>query len=169
MERKCISYFAKSFSPDNALYLDTCLEGVGAVLSGRCYAAPFPKFSDNKLTIVHLEMINIVVALRVWGSLWAHTRIRFHCDNQAVVRVVAHGRTKDDFLAAAIRNIWLLCGHWDIEFEIVHIRGKDNVLADTLSRMFSSCSLSHSVVKHLATNFKWEQVDPTHFSLNLSL
>ena len=56
------------------------------------------------------------------------------CDNQAVVSVLKHSRTKDAFLAACARNIWLLAAGYDLEMDYFHIKGKENVVADLLSR-----------------------------------
>ena len=57
------------------------------------------------MTIVHLEMLNILVAIRTWGEAWAGTTVRIHCDNQAVVSVLNTGRTRDIILAAISCNI----------------------------------------------------------------
>ena len=82
-------------------------------------------------------MLNIVLALRTWGSYWKHHKINFFCDNLAVVQVVKSSKTKDKFLAAYIRNIWLISASDDIEIIIKHIEGKKNVIADLLSRLHS--------------------------------
>ena len=55
--------------------------------------------------IVHLEMINILVAIRTWATLWQGKNIRIHCDNPAVVSVLTTGKTRDVLLAAIARNI----------------------------------------------------------------
>ena len=59
-------------------------------------------------TIVHLEILNIVVALKVWDSLWKDHIIEVKCDNMAVVEVLNTGRARDLMLATSARNIWLL-------------------------------------------------------------
>ena len=45
-----------------------------------------------------------------------------------------HSKTKDAFLAACARSIWLVAALSDLEMDYVHIRGKENVIADLLSR-----------------------------------
>ena len=84
--------------------------------------------------IVHLEMLNILVALRAWGSQWLHKHISIACDNEAVVFVLNSGKTKDFTLAAIARNIQLMLETYNIEIVVKHIPGKDNVVADLLSR-----------------------------------
>ena len=49
-------------------------------------------------SIVHLEMINILVALKVWAYQWKDKKIRIKCDNMPVVEVLTSGKTKDGVL-----------------------------------------------------------------------
>ena len=60
--------------------LDASLTGLGAVFQNMVYALPLP---NNYLgyNITKLEMLNIMVALKVWGHSWQDMRI----DNLAVV------------------------------------------------------------------------------------
>ena len=58
--------------------------------------------------IAYLEMINILVAVKVWHAQWANLNVMIKCDNQAVVSVLSTGRTRDQTLATYARNI--LCG-----------------------------------------------------------
>ena len=113
--------------------LDACLQGLGARWGCQVFAFPLPLgYSDYN--IAHLEMLNILVALRVWNHCWAKSRIRIACDNEAVVHVLRSGRTRDLTLAAIARNIQLQVATWDINLQIVNIPGKENQIADLLSR-----------------------------------
>ena len=38
--------------------------------------------------IVHLGMVNCVVALKIWGPVWANKKIHLDCDNRAVVDIL---------------------------------------------------------------------------------
>ena len=53
------------------LHLDACLTGMGGIFENQCYALPIPKDFYN-CSIVHLEMLNIVVALKVWATQWSN-------------------------------------------------------------------------------------------------
>ena len=68
----------------------------------KVYATPVYGFPQFTMKIVHREMFNILLALRVWGHYWRHSIIEMHCNNLAVVQVVATGKTKDLFVAACI-------------------------------------------------------------------
>ena len=74
--------------------LDACLQGLGARWGNEVYSIHLNIGHEN-MTIVHLEMLNILVAIRTWGNAWSGTTVRIHCDNQAVVNVLNTGRTKD--------------------------------------------------------------------------
>ena len=112
---------------DHSLYLDASLTGMGAVWRNRLYATPCHNRVDLNLKIIHLEMLNIVIALRTWG----HSAINIYSDNLGVVQVVETGKTRDHFLALCIRNIWLITASLDIQLDIGHIAGIYNVIADT--------------------------------------
>ena len=66
------------------------------------------------MTIVHLEMLYILVTTRTWGLSWQGTKIRIHCDNQVVVSVLTSGKAKDSILAAIAWNILMETAEKDI-------------------------------------------------------
>ena len=76
--------------------------GMGAVWQNRVYATPIYEIPGFELTITHLEMLNFVIALKVWGPFRKHFAITIHCDNICVVQVVGSGKTRDNFLALCI-------------------------------------------------------------------
>ena len=114
--------------------LDASLQGLGAMCGRQIYAIALPKGYQN-YNIVHLEMVNILVAVRTWAHQWQGRKVVIHCDNQAVVAVLGSGHTRDMTLAAIARNINMITAFRDIELITVHIEGKLNVVADTLSRL----------------------------------
>ena len=165
-----IAYIIKSDIDEvQSLYLDACLTGMGAVWRDRVYATPIHNCGYLKLTIVHLEMLNIVIALRVWGPFWQHGSISVHCDNLGVLQVVKTGKTRDSFLALCIRNIWLLTSSYDIDLNVNHILGVNNVIADTLSRIYSDRPVNHDILLDLQQNYKWEEIFATYFDLDTHL
>ena len=44
------------------------------------------------------------------------------------------GKTRDTFLNLSLYELWLLICKYNIDLRVSHIKGKDNVLADALSR-----------------------------------
>ena len=84
--------------------LDASLVGLGAIFLNEIYAIPLDR-GYLGMDIVHLEMLNILVATQVWKAKWGRKRILIHSDNSAVVSVLNTGKTQDQVLAALARNI----------------------------------------------------------------
>ena len=165
-----VTYISKKPIDDTqTLHLDACLTGMGAVWRDRVYATPIVQIPNFILTIVHLEMLNIVIVLRTWAKYWQHTRVVLFCDNLAVVHVVETNRTRDNFLALCLRNIWLLAALHDVEIEVKHIPGKYNLRADVLSRIYSDNSVDEGMLENLQKNYIWEDIPLQYFHLDLHL
>ena len=123
-------HYAKSKS---VLQLDACLTGLGGRWGNFVYHLPIEHGYAN-LDIVHLEMVNIVMALRLFARFWSGTTILVKCDNDAVVKVLSAGKARDPFLGACARNVWYIAALADIDLQYEHILGRDNTVADLLSR-----------------------------------
>ena len=117
---------------------------------------------DTPLKIVHLEMLTLVIALKLWASVWAHSTVKFYCDNLAVVQVVLTGKTRDNMLALCLRNIWLITASYDIDLQIDHIQGRVNKIADLLSRIYSPKTVDLTLLKELQNSYTWHKI-PLHF------
>ena len=68
------------------MHIDASLTGLGEIWNQEVYSTPIFDIYDFQLKIVHLEMFNLVIALKLWGQKWAHMTVRFYCDNLAVVQ-----------------------------------------------------------------------------------
>ena len=100
-----------------------CMFGwADGIWTDRVYAAPVPVIPGFELKIVHLEMINIVVAMRLW--YWKNSKVIIYCDNEACVQVVTTSKARDKSLAACVRNLWLITATYDISLQVQHSRGK---------------------------------------------
>ena len=113
--------------------------------------------------ICHLEMLNIIVASKIWAIHWTNRKIQIHCDNMAVVQVLNTGKTRDPVLATCARNLWLLAATYNIEFLFTHIAGKSNGIADFLS-WWAVTDNPLPKLTHLLPGHNW--VD-THIDLTL--
>ena len=92
-----VTFFLKQKVISGTHHLDASLTGLGGIWTNRVYSTPVHPIPNFDLTIVHLEMFNILIALRLWGKFWQHSILNILCDNMAVVQVVATGKTKDRF------------------------------------------------------------------------
>ena len=106
-----------------------------------------PNLPSN-CTIVHLEMINVYIALNLWKKKLKGSTVVIYCNNMAVVSTLTSGRSWDEFLGTVVRNIWLITASYDIKLSVLHMPGKENGLADSLSRWYGGC-LSREFVNKL--------------------
>ena len=127
------NYFLLSTPLHKRIYLDASLEGLGGCYDNYVYALRIPR-GFNNYNIAHLEIINVVVALKIWGHMWANKSIQIMCDNMAVVEVLTYGRARDSIMATCTRNVWLLAAMFNVNIIVCHIKGMDNSIADLLSR-----------------------------------
>ena len=115
------------------IHLDASLTGLGGQFKNYVYTLPIPS-NYMGYNIAHLEMLNVVVALKIWGHHWANKCVKLFCDNRAVVDVLSSGRAQDQILAMCARNVWLLTASCNIVLVVSHIQGSHNNVADLLSR-----------------------------------
>ena len=113
--------------------LDASLEGLGAYFNDQIYAIPL---------------------VRVWANQWRGKTIVIACDNQAVVSVINTGKTKDVVLGAIACNIAMEVALADINLKLLHILGKNNIVADSLSRYHTS-DLHKNKVSSLLPQATW--------------
>ena len=147
--------------------LDACLTGLGGCWKNFVYHLAIP-LGYNSMGIVHLEMINILVALKLFKNMWSGKKVLIKCDNQAVVTVLRSGRTKDPFLGACARNVWFTAAVADVELQYTHVLGKNNRTADLLSRWQNSPS-NVVELKCLVPDAIWLSVDLTELELDVTL
>lgn len=121
--------------PDVVFSTDACLSGCGGLSQFQYFHVEFPIAVLARFSAIHLlEALAILVALRLWGHLWAGFRIQVFCDNAAVVSALTTGKVKDQSLAAILREIWYVAASSDFELRAVHLPGEENRAADFLSR-----------------------------------
>ena len=130
---------------DSVLSTDSCLSGMGAVTSKGfyCHTVYPPHIQSLSLSISALELLSIVVACRLWGSLWPRTKLVLRCDNEGVCYAVNSGRSRSPFMQAALRQLWLAEAFHNFTIRCIHIPGIDNTLPDLLSRWHLSSSNQH--------------------------
>ena len=113
--------------------LDACLTGFGGRWGNLVYNVPIRKNYMN-LAITQLETLNILVAVPLFAAYWHRKTVHIKCDNLAAVQVLTSGKTRDPFLGACARNVWMVAAQWDIDVTYSHIPGCKNDVADLLSR-----------------------------------
>ena len=161
-----VTYFDNKV-PDYTVHLDASLVGMGATFANMVYTFPIPCHYSH-LHITQLEMLNVVVALKVWASVWADKIIDIKCNNLAVVEVLTSGKTKETFLATCARNVWLICAIFNIQLRVWHIPGKSNHIADLLSRWSIVKEPLHKL-QELLPKFIWMHTHADLLKLNYDI
>ena len=105
---------------DNQEIQETIFQGLGGAFNNEVHALTIPLGFEN-YDIVHLEILNVVVALRIWDKYWQNKRIEIKCDNMAVVEVIRSGKARDQTLAKCARNIWLITSIFNIHPFQLHL------------------------------------------------
>ena len=90
---------------------------------------------NNLWLTVHItdfEMVNILVAIRIFGPSWSKKKVLIKFANQAVVHELNNSRTIYAFMAACVWNLWLEVTLNDVHLIYKHVPGKQNTVADLL-------------------------------------
>jgi hypothetical protein len=90
---------------------------------------------EQGLDICKLEMLNCVVALKLWAPLYNNAAIRLHCDNIATVAVLQCFKGRDPFLQKCAREVWLICALAKVDLFPKHVPGAHLTMSvDAFSR-----------------------------------
>ena len=71
------TYFVKE-KVHGMVHLDACLTGMGAIHKNGVYQLDLPKNWQNK-NIATLEMLNVLVAIRLWSKIWKNKTLKKFC------------------------------------------------------------------------------------------
>ena len=122
--------------PKFEVLLDACLTGCGSICGKTYYHTEFPdSILHQQHHISRLELLNIMIACRLFCHQWSKHTVRVGCDNTSAVAILQTGRSKDLFMMACAREIWLLAAMHDFQVIPVHIPGAHMEIPDALSRI----------------------------------
>jgi hypothetical protein len=110
---------------------DACKEGMGGVLSQEgfvvCYESQKLKEHEKNYATHDLELVAVVHALRKWRHYLMGKKFELRTDHNGLKYLF----DQPTLNARQIRWLEFLC---EYDFDIKHIKGKDNKVADALSR-----------------------------------
>ncbi len=120
---------------DLELYTDASGEiGFGGYFKGKWFQGRWPSEEYSRYSIAWLEFFPIVVAVVIWGEMLKGKRIIIRTDNQAVVSILNRQTSKCPKIMKLLRFFVLQCLKLNVAFCARHIAGKNNNIADALSR-----------------------------------
>ena len=134
------SYFIES-SPTNAsnleLYTDASgTHGCGAYYRGEWFHhdwQPHQQLSPQ-ISIQWQELFAIVAATLTWGPHWHRKKVRFNCDNMAIVLAWQGQSSKQPRIVNLFRRLFFSAAEHNFTLTLVHLLGIKNGIADSISR-----------------------------------
>ena len=161
---KAMMYHPPAVEDGLEVELDACLTGIGGLCAGEMYHAELPDWIQQpEHHISHTEMINIVVACKLWKDRWQHRTVTAFCDNIACVHVLQTGRGRDPFLLQCAREIWMISATHDFTLLPLHRPGQDNIAADCLSRWHLGQAYQDKFWQHIGS----QQITPVEVDSRL--
>ena len=97
----------------------------------------FGEFSSEEkcLNITVRELYPIAISIAIWPHLFHNKFVLFLCDNEAVVHIINKQTSKDKTVMSVLRFFVINCMKNNVLFRAKHVPGRENVLADYLSRL----------------------------------
>ena len=86
------------------------------------------------------ELYPVVESLWRWGPVWTNCKVICRSDNTQVVAGINSGKSDNVIAMSLLRRIFWLTVLFNCHVVCVHIPGKENVIADDLSRLVDSGS-----------------------------
>ncbi len=98
----------------------------------------------NNLHINFKEVLALEPAVQQWGPLFRNKKLIVHCDNQAAVAIINRGSCHNPVVMQSLRRIFWLYVKYNFRLTASYIKGRENVLADAVSRLHESpCIVQH--------------------------
>lgn len=120
---------------DMELYTDATLTSFAGYFKNKWFQGFFPEeLYAEKQSMALFELYPIVMACVLWGHLWSCKKILFHCDNMATVEIIRNGRSKVPSIMKLMRRLTFHSATHNFIIYAKHIEGKNNCIADALSR-----------------------------------
>ena len=131
-----IMWLEQRLKPDTVIATDACLTGIGGQAGKEYFHQEIPNLilEIPGVHITHLEMITVMVALKLLAPKLHGIRLRIYCNNQSVVSILNHGKSKDLKLQELLREVTYIQACYNFEMQAEYIASDQNCIPDILSR-----------------------------------
>ncbi|XP_078583889.1 uncharacterized protein LOC144866402 [Branchiostoma floridae x Branchiostoma japonicum] len=126
--------------PPTIFNTDACDSGGAAFYSGDWFYVSW-RHDDPDMCDRHInekELYTIILAARRWGSLWSGKRVIVFADSDSSVCAINKGTSPSPPFMRCIRELFWISAENNFSLQARHVKGKENTLADALSRLNDS-------------------------------
>jgi hypothetical protein len=122
------------------VFTDACGSGYGAVVGDNWFQGEWTEDElreakrAKSISMVYLEFKVLVLAASTFGHRWSTKSIEFKTDNESTVAVNKTQYSSDTHLLGLLRTLCYIAYQHNFRFRVTHIPGKENDIADRLSR-----------------------------------
>lgn len=92
----------------------------------------FVQLTEASITLK--ELLPVVIACAVWGREWQNSSVLVHCDNVGAVSLINSGYSRVPAIMHLLRCLFFIRAFFKLTLWAVHIPGRENALADAISR-----------------------------------
>jgi len=107
--------------------------GCGGFSGSMWFSLPWNSIGAS-LHITVQELIPITLAAALWGKYWSGYSVQVWCDNEAAVNIINRNTSKDEDASHLLRCLAFVREKYNFFLFATHIVGKNNTIADALSR-----------------------------------
>ena len=108
--------------------------GCGAYWESKWFQLAWSDTVGVSSNIAVKVLIPIVMAAAMWGKQWRGQVVNCRCDNMAVVAVIKSRASKESEIMHLLRCVAFIEARWEFTLVATHLAGRENTLADDLSR-----------------------------------
>ncbi len=135
--------------------------GFGGYFRGKWFQGKWPSKKFRRKSIAWMEFFPVLVAVVLWGPQLKGKRIIIRSDNKPVVSIINKQSSRSPEIMKLVRFFILQCLKANVAFRAIHIDGRDNDIADALSRF------QMERFRQLAPGAEKEATEVPHFLWNL--
>lgn len=127
----------KDNRPVTSLVTDACTMGCGASFEGDWFYSDWDLDwpATSHLHINYKETLSVVLAARRWAPQWRNCKIIVYTDSMAAKGMLLKAKASNSLVTEALKELFLYSIIFNFQLIPVHLPGKENVLADRISRI----------------------------------
>ena len=119
------------------VHIDACNTAAGIAFNGDWFyvhwKSDWPEVAN--LHINFKEVLAFILAARRWGHLWSNAAVNVLTDSECAKCILKKGSTPNKLIMECLRELFWLSATFNFNFYPHFIRGQDNILPDTISRL----------------------------------